>query len=89
MWKNTLRCDIIGTKGSLHLNSLCKWGPSVLKLRKRVFPSGKPIEKKFIIKKKDPTWKLEHNYFFKLIKSKKISNLSNDIYINNIFKVIR
>ena len=39
-------------KGSLHLNSLCKWGPSVLKLRKRVFPSGKPIEKKFIIKKK-------------------------------------
>ena len=55
MWKNTLRCDIIGTKGSLHLNSLCKWGPSVLKLRKRVFPSGKPIEKKFIIKKKDPT----------------------------------
>ena len=87
MWKNTLRCDIIGTKGSIHLNSLCKWGPSVLKLRKRIIPSGKPIEKKFIIKKS--TWKLEHNYFFKLIKSKKISNLSNDIYINNIFKVIR
>ncbi len=86
MWKNTLRCDIIGSKGSLHLNSLCKWGPSILKLRKRTLPSGLPNEKKFIIKSKDPTWKLEHDYFYNLVKSKKKNNLKNDILINKTLK---
>ena len=56
MWKNTLRCDIIGSKGSLHLNSLCKWGPSTLYIHKRKLPSGYPTEKKLVIKGKDPTW---------------------------------
>ena len=82
MWKNTLRCDIIGSKGSVHLDSLCKWGPSTLRILKRKFPSGYPQEKKIIIKKKDPTWKLEHNHFFKLIKLKKKNNLNKDMWIN-------
>ena len=38
MWKNTLRCDIIGSKGSIHLDSLCKWGPSTLRILKRKLP---------------------------------------------------
>ena len=44
-WRNNFVCDIIGDKGSVHINSLCKWGPSKFIKRKRVFPSGKPDEK--------------------------------------------
>ena len=88
MWKNTLRCDIIGSKGSIHLDSLCKWGPSTLRILKRKLPSGYPQEKKIIIKKKDPTWKLEHNHFFKLIKLKKKNNLNKDMWINKSLRNI-
>ena len=28
MWKNYFSCDIIGEKGSAHIENLCKWGPS-------------------------------------------------------------
>ena len=89
MWKNTLRCDIIGSKGSLHLNSLCKWGPSTLYIHKRKLPSGYPTEKKLVIKGKDPTWSLEHKYFFNLIKKKIRTNLEKDIYISRTLKNIR
>lgn len=88
MWKNTLRCDIIGSKGSVHLDSLCKWGPSSLRILKRKFPSGYPPEKKIIIKKKDPTWELEHNHFFKLIKLRKKNNLNKDMWINKTLRNI-
>lgn len=83
MWKNNFFCDIIAEKGSIHMSSLCKWGKATLKIRTRVFPSGKPHEKKFIIKTKDPTWSLELNHFRRLIASKKNNNLIKDIWINN------
>ena len=86
MWKNHLTCDIIGRKGSIHINSLCKWGPSTLTLRKRKFPSGTPHETNKVLKMKDPTWNLEHKYFFNLIKKRKKTNFSNDI---RIFKEIK
>ena len=25
-WRNTFSCQIIGEKGSIHIDSLCKWG---------------------------------------------------------------
>tara|TARA_B100000963_G_scaffold360988_1_gene394223 strand:+ start:713 stop:1624 length:912 start_codon:yes stop_codon:yes gene_type:complete len=85
-WKNKFYINIIGSKGSLHVESLCKWSDSIFKYRKRVVPSGVPIEKIFIEKKNDPTWKLEHNYFFNNLK---YSNFENDIlikkYIDNLF----
>ena len=87
-WKNDLDCEIIGSKGSLKMSSLCKWGPSVLSLQKRVLPSGRPKEKKIIIKKKDPTWALEQKYFENLIKLKKKNNLEKDIYISKTLKSI-
>lgn len=83
MWRNEFRCDVIGEKGSAHITSLCKWGPSIFTHRKRVFPSGKPIEYKRVIKKKDPTWDLEYKYFKKLIKKRKKNNFLNDIWILN------
>ena len=61
MWKNTLRCDIIGSKGSVHLESLCKWGPSMLRIVKRKFLQISKIE---INDMKDHI-SLEHEYFLK------------------------
>jgi len=85
-WKNKFFINIIGSKGSLHIDSLCKWSDSIFTYRKRVYPSGLPIDKKFIARKNDPTWNLEHLYFLKKIKK---SNYKNDIlikkYIDKLF----
>ena len=82
MWKNSFYLDLIGSKGSLHIDSLCKWSNSKLTLRKRKLPSGKPIEKTIIYKKGDPTWKKENSFFKNQIKSKSKTNLEKDILIN-------
>ena len=55
--------DILAENGSVHIESLCKWGPSVFVNRKRVKPSGRPAEKTKTIIMDDPTWKNELNYF--------------------------
>lgn len=81
MWKNHLTCDIIGSKGSAHIDSLCKWGPSSLIVRKRKFPAGIPSETNKTLRMSDPTWKLEHRHFFNLIKKKKKTDLRHDVWI--------
>jgi len=86
MWKNSHTCDLIGSKGSAHITSLCKWGPTSFNLRKRKLPSGVPIEKTKTLIMKDPTWKLEHNYFFNLVRKKTKTNFKNDIWI---FKTLK
>ena len=81
MWRNHFTCDVLGEKGSAHIESLCKWGPSKFTYRKRVFPSGLPIEKKKVIKRKDNTWKDEYTYFKTLVDKKDKTNLTNDLWI--------
>lgn len=87
-WKNKFYIEITGEKGSIHLNSLSKWGEVLLKLRKRIFPSGYPKEKIFYMKRKDTSWKKEHLFFKKLIMDKKKNNLSKEFWINqNLYKL--
>ena len=86
MWKNTHTTDIIGSKGSAHITSLCKWGPTQIIIRKRKLPSGIPSEKKLTLSIKDPTWSLEHKYFFDLIKRGVKTNFNNDIWIYKSLK---
>ena len=88
MWKNSFQCDLIGSKGSIHLNSLTKWSKSHLIIRKRKFPSGYPKEKKITFKKGDPTWRKEIEFFKKLIKTKKLIFTKKDLLINKVFKKI-
>lgn len=89
MWRNTFTCDIIGEKGSIHVDCLCKWGPSTLKYRKRKLPSGVPKENTKTIVSKDPTWQKEINHFIGQIKNKTPINLDNDKYIfKNLKKLI-
>jgi len=80
-WKNNFTCDIFFEKGSAHLESLCKWGPSSFTVRKRKYPSGKPDEEMSTFVMSDPTWINEFLHFNKLCKTSK-SNIENDIKIN-------
>jgi predicted dehydrogenase len=89
MWKNDFFCDILGKKGSIHMTSLCKWGTTVLKIRTRVFPSGKPKEKVLTLRMKDPTWKLELLHFKELIKKNIKNNFNKNIWINDNLNYIK
>ena len=86
MWKNSFFCDVLGSKGSAHLNSLCKWGKNSFCYRKRKYPSGKPKEKIFSINKKDPTWRDEYIFFKKLIKNKIKTSFKKDLILNKSFQ---
>ena len=87
MWRNTFNCDVVG-KMALHISSLTKWDKTTLTFRKRVFPSGRPKEKKYSMRISDPTWKKEYNYFLSLIKKRK-TDLSTDLFINSILKKLK
>jgi len=81
MWKNHFTCDVLAEKGSAHIESLCKWGPTTFTYRKRVYPSGKPKDiKKFLIQS-DPTWLSEINYFKKLRKNKNFTDFEKNLWI--------
>jgi len=83
-WKNDFICDVVGEKGSAHIYSLCKWGPSKLVKRTRVLPSGRPNEDNKVLIMPDPTWKEEYKYFKNLILNKSLTDLTNDIKIIKI-----
>lgn len=86
-WRNYFSLDIIGSKGSIHINGLCKWGPSLLTLNKRVFPSGYPKQKTKKLIMADPTWAKEEK-FFKKLSSKNLNNLKENLLINKALEKI-
>lgn len=79
-WRNTFGLDLFGELGSAHINCLCKWGPSILTVRTRVLPSGRPGETVEVLEQPDPTWQLEYDYFLELCRTGE-TNLENDIWI--------
>lgn len=89
MWKNIFSIDIYGSKGSLHMSGLCKWGESILLVRTRILPAGIPEEKKFVASgPPDPTWKEDIKYFESIIKERKTS-LNTDLFITqSLLKII-
>ena len=84
-WRNLFYADILAEKGSAHITSLCKWGPSDFIQRKRILPSGRPQEEKETLEQADPTWALEYDHFKGLCKTGR-GNLENDIWINNVLQ---
>jgi scyllo-inositol 2-dehydrogenase (NADP+) len=62
-WRNSFRADVFGSEGSLHVDGLCKWGPSIFTSRRRVLPSGRPAEEREVLEQPDPTWAAEYRYF--------------------------
>lgn len=86
MWKNHFTCDILAEKGTAHIESLCKWGPTTFSHRLRVLPSGKPSEIPVTLVQEDPTWENEYNHFKNLISSGSITDLSNDLWLHKNLK---
>jgi scyllo-inositol 2-dehydrogenase (NADP+) len=88
-WRNSFRAEIVGEEGSIHLDSLCKWGPSLLTKRKRLRPSGKPKEEITKVVSADPTWEAEYFHFKSLVKSKNVGNLENNLRISTYLDFVK
>ena len=85
-WRNHFTCDVFAEKGSAHIESLCKWGPSTFIHRTRILPSGRPPEETETLEQDDPTWNLEYDHFVDLCKNKGGHNLANDLWINRTLR---
>lgn len=81
MWKNTFTIDIFGSKGSIHLNGLHKWGDSRLIYRERAFPSGIPKETVITSSGEDKSWDGDIEHFENMVSQRKSSH-ENDLYIS-------
>lgn len=82
-WRNHFTCDVYGEAGSAHIESLCKWGPSIFTRRTRVLPSGRPPEEAVTLVQADPTWALEYAQFKRLCETGGRGNIGTDIVIND------
>lgn len=80
-WRNHFYADIYAEKGTAHIQSLCKWGPSTFIFRDRKLPSGRPDEESVTLVQPDPTWELEYEHFKKICLEGS-GNIENDIWIN-------
>lgn len=86
MWRNHFTCDILAEKGSAHIEGLCKWGPSTFMHRRRVLPSGRPLEEVQTLPEGDPTWDLEYTHFKELCRAEIKSDLSNDRWLHRTLR---
>jgi len=82
MWKNTFTIDIVGSKGSIHLDGLNKWGRASLIRRERILPSGVPIEKTDTTSEPDETWIKDFLHFENMV-SEQNNSFMNDMKITN------
>ncbi|MGK5094545.1 Gfo/Idh/MocA family oxidoreductase [Deltaproteobacteria bacterium TL4] len=81
MWRNHFTCDILAEKGTAHIESLCKWGPSIFTHRTRILPSGRPTENQITLVQPDPTWASEYQHFKQLVEMKAKTDLSHDFWL--------
>jgi predicted dehydrogenase len=87
-WRNHHYTDVFAEKGSAHISSLCKWGPSTFTVRQRKLPSGRPDEECVTLAQADPTWEAEYRHFKALCRSGD-SNIDNDIWINDSLQALQ
>jgi len=80
-WRNHFTCDIFAEAGSAHIESLCKWGPSVFTHRTRILPSGRPPETSVTLVQDDPTWADEYTHFRQLCARKAHTDLDGDVWL--------
>jgi predicted dehydrogenase len=86
MWRNHFTCDILAEHGTAHIESLCKWGPTTFRHRRRVLPSGHPPEIAVTLVQEDPTWALEYDYFKALCANGGKTDLANDLLLQRILR---
>lgn len=84
-WRNDFTCDVLAEKGTAHIRSLCKWGPSIFTKRTRVLPSGRPPEDVVTLVEDDPTWAAEYAHF-KALCERPGTDLSNDLWLQRLLR---
>jgi len=72
---------VLAENGTAHIESLCKWGPTTFRHRKRVLPSGRPPEFAETLVQDDPTWDAEYEHFLDLCGAGGPGNVENDMWI--------
>lgn len=87
-WRNHFTADVLAAKGSAHIASLCKWGPSTFVHRTRVLPSGRPPEDEETLEQDDPTWALEYAHFKKLCDEGRTADLGRDMRLNGLLRAL-
>jgi predicted dehydrogenase len=80
-WRNHFTCDVFAERGSAHIESLCKWGPTTFTHRTRILPSGRPPEQAVTLAQDDPTWALEYEHFKRLCDERSPTDLSHDRWL--------
>lgn len=85
-WRNHFVCDLFAERGSAHIESLCKWGPTQFIKRIRILPSGRPWEEAITLVQDDPTWTAEYAYFKRLCQSGAQTDLTTDIWLNRLLR---
>lgn len=85
-WRNHFTCDVLAERGSAHIESLCKWGPSTFTHRVRVLPSGRPPEQAVTLVQADPTWEAEYAHFKALCARGQGTGIGNDIWLNRTLR---
>ena len=85
-WRNHFTCDLFAEKGTAHIRSLCKWGPTTFTYRTRTLPSGQPSEESVTLVQDDPTWALEYAHFKTLCERGARTDLSNDLWLNRLLR---
>jgi scyllo-inositol 2-dehydrogenase (NADP+) len=86
MWRNHFTCDILAEKGSAHIESLCKWGPTKFSVRTRILPAGRPLERDVTLVQPDPTWGAEYAHFKKLVKDGVKTDLRTDFWLQECLR---
>ena len=85
-WRNHFTCDVFAERGTVHIRSLCKWGPTTFTYRTRILPSGRPPEESVTLVQDDPTWALEYARFKFLCQQGAATDLSNDLWLNRLLR---
>jgi predicted dehydrogenase len=85
-WRNHFTCDLFAEKGTAHIRSLCKWGPTTFTCRTRILPSGRPPEESVTLAQDDPTWALEYDHFKSLCQRGTATDLANDLWLNRLLR---
>lgn len=88
-WKNKFEIELFGSKGSLHMYGLNKWGGSKLFHRRRVYPSGVPEEKIYESSMPDETWIKDFEMFEKRIGENKTSYDDDLFMLNSLNRIKR
>ena len=87
-WRNHFTCDVLAEKGSAHIRSLCKWGPSTFTRRTRILPSGRPPEEEVTLVQDDPTWALEYAHFKDLCRAGRPADLATDRWLDRTIRAL-